>query len=856
MDQSGAALETNPTGLPLQPGQPFSAEAERESLRQLFRTGRYADLVAELTPVEGGVRLDFAVAPAYYVNKVVISGLPDPPSESAATSALQLMLGESFRESEMSPALDRLRQILDEEGLYTANLSYTLTPHPATRQMDIAILAEPGERARAGTVTLVDDTPFPENELRGRLKLAPGTLITSERINQGIERVRTWLVDRGYLGARVTIARGAYDPQTNRLPLEARLLAGRNIQVRIEGADISSRTLRRLLPIYAEGAVDEDLLQEGRRNLRDYLQADGYFDAEVDYTTSGMLTTDESASQPRASADNIATITYDVTRGPRHRLAGISIDGQHYFDTETLRSRLRIRPAAFASRGRFSTALLDADVASLRGLYQSNGFLDVQITSEIIAGYGGNPDDLFVRFHIVEGPQTLVGDLQIGGNSVLSNDELLGVIGSTPGQPFSDFNVATDRDNVLALYYNRGFPNARFIPSANPLPPSDNQASPRMALSYQIEEGPPLRVANIFLDGYEHTRPGVINREVQLQPGQPLSEGAVVETQRRLYDLGIFSRVSIASQNPAGSDPDKNVTVLVEEASRYTVGYGGGIEVQRFAGAGSGPVSGQFDVSPRAIFQFSKLNFTGRADTLSFRARASTLQGRGLVTYTSSNYFGWRNLSFQLSALFDKSRDVLTFTSTRYEAGGQLLYRLSPSSSIAWRYSYRRIVATDLQIDPQQIPLYSQPTRVSFFGVTWLRDRRDNAADADSRHLEYRQHRSPRASHRLQRQLHSPVHAEFHLYAHRAALPVRPLHPHRHQHPFRKFRIDRHSAARALLRRRQQHSPRIRPQPGRPPRSTHRISGRRPGHADIQPGAALPDELALDRQPPGWRIFL
>ncbi len=404
VDQSGAALETNPTGLPLQPGQPFSAEAERESLRQLFRTGRYADLVAELTPVEGGVRLDFAVAPAYYVNKVVISGLPDPPSESAATSALQLMLGESFRESEMSPALDRLRQIIDEEGLYTAKLSYTLTPHPATRQMDIAILAEPGERARAGTVTLVDDTPFPENELRGRLKLAPGTLITSERINQGIERVRTWLVDRGYLGARVTIARGAYDPQTNRLPLEARLLAGRNIQVRIEGADISSRTLRRLLPIYAEGAVDEDLLQEGRRNLRDYLQADGYFDAEVDYTTSGMLTPDESAAQPRAPADNIATITYDVTRGPRHRLAGISIDGQHYFDTETLRSRLRIQPAAFASRGRFSTALLDADVASLRGLYQSNGFLDVQITSEIIAGYGGNPDDLFVRFHIVEGP--------------------------------------------------------------------------------------------------------------------------------------------------------------------------------------------------------------------------------------------------------------------------------------------------------------------------------------------------------------------------------------------------------------------------------------------------------------------
>jgi outer membrane protein insertion porin family len=140
-------------------------------------------------------------------------------------------------------------------------------------------------------------------------------------------------------------------------------------------------------------------------------------------------------------------------------------------------------------------------------------------------------------------------------------------------------------------------------------------------------------------------------------------------------------------------------------------------------------VGGKFDVSPRAIFQFSKLNFSGRADTLSFRARASTLQGRGLLTYNSSNYFGWRNLSFQLSGLFDKSRNILTFTSTRAEGSAQLLYRLSPSSSIAWRYSYRRITVSDLQINSQQIPLYSQPTRVSLFGVTWLRDRRDNAGD-------------------------------------------------------------------------------------------------------------------------------
>ena len=730
VDDSGAVLESNPAGLPLQPGQTFSVEAERESLRQLFRTGRYSDLTAELTSVEGGVRLDFAVEPTYYVNKVAISGLPDPPSASSALSSLRLNLGENFRESEMPAALDRLHQTLEDEGLYQAKLSYTLSPNPATRQMDLIVLAQPGQRARAGAITLVDDTPFQESELRSRMgSLKSNTPVTSEKINQSIDRLRTWLVGRGYLGARVTVTRGAYNPQTNQVPLEARILAGRNIKVVVEGAAISSGTLKKLLPIYAEGAVDDDLLQEGRRNLRDYLQNDGYFDAQVDYTTSGNLAPVDVVPQPQPASDNTATVTYDVTPGPRHRLVGIAIEGNHYFDDATIRGRLHIQPAAFASRGRFSTALLDSDVASLQDLYQSNGFRQVRVTSNVLTDYQGQPDDLFVRMQIAEGHQSLVAALQIEGNTAIKTDELMGAIGSTPGQPFSDFNVTTDRDSVLALYYNHGFPDARFTATSDLLPAGANGEQLQARLTYHIEEGPPLRVANILLDGYEHTRRGVIAREVQLQLGQPLSEGAVVETQRRLYDLGIFSRVSIAPQNPAGSDPDKNVAVLVEEARRYTIGYGGGLEAQRLGGAGSGPTGGQVNVSPRAIFQFSKLNLTGRADSLAFRARASTLQGRGLITYTSSNYFGWRNLSFQLSGLFDKSRDVLTFTSTRYEGGAQLLYRLSPASSIAFRYSYRHILAGDLQISAQQIPLYSQPTQVSFFGITWLRDRRDDPAD-------------------------------------------------------------------------------------------------------------------------------
>src|SRR5271169_3535916 len=82
--ESGAVLEENPPKLTLQPGQPFSMEQESASLRELFRSGRFANLRAELADVPGGVRLDFVVLQNFYINRVQIEGLHEPPGEALA----------------------------------------------------------------------------------------------------------------------------------------------------------------------------------------------------------------------------------------------------------------------------------------------------------------------------------------------------------------------------------------------------------------------------------------------------------------------------------------------------------------------------------------------------------------------------------------------------------------------------------------------------------------------------------------------------------------------------------------------------------------------------------------------------
>ncbi len=724
----GALISQNPADLPLLSGHPFDSEAVRESVRKLFASGRYADLRAEATEVQGGVRVEFVAELNLFIGIIRIEGLAEPPNESTAFSAMRLTVGEPFRESDLQDGLARLKDALIQDGLYQAQIEVERLPDSAALQMNLTIKVTSGRRAKTGTITIKNLTPLSDTDLLSRAKFKSGKPFDSRDLKRAEDRLRAFLVRQDYLGSRATLRRGEYDAATNTVPFTLDAVAGLRVRVEVTGAKIPTKELRKRVPVFQEGAVDPDLLLEGRRSLRDYFERQGYFEAVVSYELSEAEPKDK-----KVGGNKEQVITYTVQRGPRQRLVGVNFEGQHYFSSEILRSRLGIQPASFASPGRFSQRLLEDDTASLGELYRANGFLQASVTSQLDKNYQGKERDLFVHLRVQEGPQTMVGKLTLEGNKSLSKEQLLDVIGSSPGQPFSEFNVSTDRDNVLALYYNEGFPNAVFKTKIEDIPSTESSKShPHIALTISIEEGEQVRIREILIGGYDKTRRGVIAREIQVKSGEPLREGDVIETQRRLYNLGIFSRVTLAQQNPTGEDQEKTLTVIVEEAKRYTMAYGAGIEVQRLGGTGSSAVPGSFQASPRLTFEISKANFSGRADTLSFKIRASTLQGRALLSYTAENYFGKPEFSLQATIFADKSRDVTTFTSTRYESSLQLAQRFSKSTTVLYRYSFRKVLvdASSLHIAPQQIPLFSQPTLVSEFGISWLRDHRDNPADA------------------------------------------------------------------------------------------------------------------------------
>lgn len=707
--------------LPLKMGEPLQLSDVRAAIETLYATGRYADIEVDATLGEGGVVVRILTEGNWFVGRVTVEGVSAPPSRGELAVASKLDLGSQFREGDGRDAIERIQQTLRSNGFYDTRIELRSEREPRTQQVNLHFVVHPGKRYHFAPPVFQGNPQRPANKLveathwRGWFGWKT---ITERRVQQGIERLRNSYQKKNHLMAKVLLEKMEPDSDTGRtIPILA-LDAGPVVLVETEGVKVGRDRLKRLVPVFEEQSVDQDLLVEGARNLTEYLQGQGYFEAHVSFSAEPV----NGGSERR--------IVYKIDRGSRHKLSRIDIQGNRYFDLETIRERMLITPASIQfRRGRFSQNLLSRDVDAIKDLYRANGFRDAEVTAKVDDDYGGKKGDLAVFIQIHEGKQWLVATLTLNGVSNQDEKNLQAMLQSIPGQPFSETNVALDRENVLAYYYNGGFPNASFEWSYEPAP-EPNQVD----LKFVVSEGRRQFVRQVLINGYEATLPQLVHRQILLNPGEPLSQAKMLETQRKLYDLGIFSQVDVALQNPEGNEQYKYVLYQLEESRKYSASVGLGAEIARIGGSQTNLESpaGQAGFSPRVSFDISRLNFLGRAHTVSFRSRVSTLQRRALITYVAPQFRGNQNLDLSFTTLFDDSRDIRTFSARRWEASTQIGQRWTRSKTLFYRFSYRRVGVDEgtLKIRPELIPQLSQPVRVGMFSAGYVDDRRDNPADS------------------------------------------------------------------------------------------------------------------------------
>ena len=700
-------------------GEPLDREELRESIRVLYSTGRFSSLHVEALPAQdGGINLTFVTTENYFNGDVSVDGLntKTPPKPHQLVNASKLDLGELYSEDNVKLSEERMKKVLADNGYYLATITHELMPHEDTRQMDIAFHVTPRELGRVGKVTIGGDTGLQPGQAEQITRLKAGKKVKNAHLSRALERLRKHYQKNKHLEAQVSLTDRQYNPEDNTLDYTFEVEQGAKIVIVAEGAKIRGGRMKKLIPVYQENAVDDDLLNEGRRNLRNYLQTQGYFDADV-----------EVDRRPVPDQD-LVNIVYKIDQGKKHQLAAILISGNQYFNEDTIRERLSVQPKSWIlTNGRFSQKMMSDDVNAIKALYRANGFEQVRVDATVEDNYQGRSSELAAVYKITEGPQTLVKNLVIQGNESFSTKELGPLLSTVPGQPFSEVNMASDRDAVIFFYFNHGYPDVQFDSTGTPVAGDPN----RMDVTYKIVEGQHVQVNQVIVTGLLNTRPYIVDRRIRIQPGDPLSQAEMIDSQRRLYNLGIFNQVDMAVQNPEGIEPQKNVLFNLSEAPRWTFRYGGGIEFATGNTPAINNPKGKAGVSPNAVLEITRLNMFGRDQTLSIRARVGLLTRRGLISYNAPRLFQKENWRFTLSAFYDNTVNVNTFTSERLEGAIGAEQKYSRAVTLLYRLSYQRVKVdpASLVIDPALIPLYAKPVTIAMPSMTWVQDRRDNPVD-------------------------------------------------------------------------------------------------------------------------------
>ncbi|HKV77507.1 MAG TPA: POTRA domain-containing protein [Candidatus Sulfotelmatobacter sp.] len=711
--------------LPQKVGSPLNRDQVSASIRALYGAGRFADIQAEVTPSGNGVVLAFVTTPNYFVGAVDVEGAPNRPNANQIVNASKFQLGERYSQDKLDRALENIRQLMQENGYYKARVTAESTSNPTNQQVDILFHIEAGPQAHIGEVKVTGTSSRSSAEVQKIAHMNSGDRVTAARVTDSLQRLRRKFQKQNRALAQVSIAAQTYRPEKNALDFTFQIDPGPVVLISARGYHVSRGVLKREIPVYEENAVDDDLLNEGKRNLLDYLQTRGHFDAEVEIK--------------KENDANTLRIIYEIKAGPSHKLALIDISGnKNFLDTAKLRSYLQIQPASrFLSHGRYSEALLKSDVATLVGLYKNSGFRAVKIDTKVDDNYQGTPNKLAVHIHIEEGPRTTVGEVHVVGNQKVKTSDLP-ELSTQPGQPYSEQDLANDRERFLSYYFDHGFPNASLEIATNHSPAQPN----REDVSFSIHEGERFTVDQVMVGGLEHTRDFVVQRDLQVHAGDPLSQRDLLNTQTRLYDLGIFSQVDAAVQNPEGNDPLKNILIQVREAKRYTFTYGLGLEFQTSQPAGASAPQGKTGVSPRVEFDVTRLNFAGRDQTLTFQSHVGRLQQRGLISYTVPKLLNSDKFKLIYTIFYDNSLDVATFTSQRLEGKIDLRLQFGNTgtepgtrpgpNSITYRFDFRAVKASHFatNFSPGVIALLSLPARVGGPGFTFIHDKRDNPLES------------------------------------------------------------------------------------------------------------------------------
>ncbi|HEY0169690.1 MAG TPA: POTRA domain-containing protein [Pyrinomonadaceae bacterium] len=749
-------------------GAVFSAVLVRESLQALFDTGRVAAARVEARDAAGGgadgrprVALRFVYRPQVSVAGVEFQ-IADVPRAGVGEDELRsrvtlLEPGKRLTEAAMRENAEAIVAYLHDRGFYRAEVSYDRRLDPTRTRATVVFDVRPGAPTALETFQ-IDIKGFDAAALaavRSELRLQPGGQFTQAALGEDVARVRRAVVETGHLAPRIDEPDIRLDSAANRITVTLKGSVGPRVAVAVTGYELKEKSRRELLPVEREGTIDYSAIEEGRRRIRNRLQGEGYFFADV---TAVCAVTPPLAPQPDALggeadpcellnpeelANSNVTITYEVERGRRFKLTDIRIEGTDRLSVEDVDADLRSQTAnAFAiipllgyGRGYTSEDALERDRRVVEARLRDMGYRRAAVS--VRQGITLESDNLIITFAVSEGPLTRVAGVETRGNQIYTSEQLGDArcvagtasregtpAGAPPddgclvvGGPYSRAAARADGERIRSHYVRNGYIEAAVDVSLDELPVAAN-GDERVRLVYQVGESDKFFINNIYVNGLVRTKKEAVLEAIPLRENEVLRGDDLAESERALLNTAeAFQQVLIRTE-PAPDGPGgfkrRDVIIDVQERKSLTTEYIVGFSTD------TGALGG---------FEIRNTNLFGKLRQGAIRTRASRQQQLLRFEYFDPRFRRYGEKEFApltLSVQYQRDTSVTRFFRTtidrgtngivqRFDAEGELIDELGqrtagPSIN---RFSVNLETRRDLELE--LTPSGAQRKRTTLF---------------------------------------------------------------------------------------------------------------------------------------------
>ncbi len=729
-------------------GQAYSQEKVEASVAALQNTHLFEKVQVSVVPQIAGLRLDFLLEPAYYIGSIGFPGA-QAFSYTRLLQSIDFSEQEPFVASRLALFEKLLEKFLHDNGHFQASVHAMAEIDDAHQIVNITFAVKAGPQARIGTVSF-EGPDSPEDarlthsvrSLRARFTgglLKSGKPYSPERIKSAISLIRRTLSKQHYLAAKVQELSPVYHSEANRVDVKFKTELGPVVIVKATGARVTwvpfltGREMKKLIPVYSEGTIDRDLVDEGQQNLIDYFQKKGYFDVKVKVDFQQQT--------------NQVVLTYAIDKGKKHKLISVTFTGNNRIAEHDLLPQVAVKKGHFLWHGDISQKLVEQSVKNLGAFYIDRGYEDVKVTPQVI----DHESKIDVVFHVTEDAQTLVRNVKVTGNQNLTMKELVAPVGFQlqAGKAYSPRRLSDDRNRISANYLEHGYLNVE-VKATVQRDPGDPH---RVNVVYAVNEHQLIRTADVVYLGQQRTRLSLIRKSTKIPIEAPMSRGQMLNAESQLYNLNIFDWASVGPRKPITDQTEEDTLVKVHEAKRTDIIYGFGFEVSHRGGnvptgtvavPGLPPVQlGQYQVapsqatfaSPQGSIEIDRRNMRGLGETASASLLAEQLDQRALIAYAQPHFFGlqWSSVT---SLSIERNTENPLFAASLGDASFQLerVLNRKTNTRLQIRYDFNKTYLSHLLVPALVLP-EDLNVHLSTVSSTYLQDTRDKPLDAHRGHL-------------------------------------------------------------------------------------------------------------------------